>query len=76
MVQLQEELGRSRDIARELRLRITKLESDLEAARSSGGMAAATAGKGTYRRPAAADRCVGGLGARRLKQLKLLVPKL
>jgi hypothetical protein len=66
--QLQEELGRSRDVARELRLRIKTLEADLEAARSSSGGGgavgvAATAGRGGYRRPAAADRCVlGGWG--------------
>lgn len=57
--QLQEELGRSRDVARELRLRIKALEAELEAARTSSNLhaSAASAGpssKGGYRRPAAA----------------------
>lgn len=64
-LQLQEELSRSRDVTRELRLRVAKLEVELEAARSSLAAAAAGAGagavrggsKGGYRRPAAADRC-------------------
>lgn len=64
-LQLHEELSRSRDVTRELRLRVTKLEVELEAARSSlaaaagaGGAGAGRGGsKGGYRRPAAADRC-------------------
>jgi hypothetical protein len=62
-LQLQEELGRSRDVTRELRLRVTKLEGELEAARASLAAAAGAGGaahggsKGGYRRPAAADRC-------------------
>jgi hypothetical protein len=59
--QLQEELSRSRDVTRELRLRLKALEADLEAARSSSAATAAAGpgpGRGGGRRPAAADRCV------------------
>jgi coiled-coil domain-containing protein 61 len=64
-VQLQEELARSRDVARELRLRTRALEAELDGARSSAAAAAAAAvaaaagpaGRSGYRRPAAADRC-------------------
>jgi len=64
ILQLQEELSRSRDVTRELRLRVKALEAELDNTRSSSsslaGLAAAAAAgpsKATgYRRPAAADR--------------------
>jgi hypothetical protein len=68
LLQLQEELARSRDVLRDLRLRIKGLEAELDAARlcraaaagNTTHAAAATgpvaAGRSSVRRPAAADR--------------------